>query len=313
MLLEYRKIQVDKVDFTNCWNLHPWELYTLSGELVTSLSRTGILHPPVLLAKDENRFEIVSGFKRLLFASSIAKTAEVGGLIFAKDTEPVVILDIVLTDQGLARPLSLVEKAQFIEICSRYLQPSEIIDTFCTRLSLDKRPSTLSSVTQVLKQHPLLISEVHCGALQDKIVVDLLRLPSATDRIAMVKLFRKLCMGDGKQRKVLPLVRDLAFRKNLSVAAFLEGSSVQEILQHPAMNNPQKLQHLVSFLQHQTNPVSTDAESEFVYNVKSLKLPANWTITHSPSFEKDEVTLSITFNNLSTCQESVSALKRDLT
>ena len=313
MLLENRDIPLHLVDFSSSWNLHPWELYTLSGDLASSFSRAGILHPPILLAKDDSRFEIVCGFKRLLFASSICAPQEVSGLILAENTEPRIILDIVLTDQSLARPLSLVEKARFLEICSRYLQPREIVDTFCDRLMVDKRPSTLSALVEILKQHPLLISEAHCGALQDKIVFELLRIPSETDRVALVKLFQKLGMGDGKQRKFLPLIRDLAFRDRMSIAAYLANSSIEQILEHPDMNNPQKIQHLASFLQHQLNPLATNAEIEFSRDVNSLKIPNNCTIDHSPSFEKDEVTLSITFKNLSACKEWIPILKRSLT
>ena len=313
MLLKSRNIPVDWIDFSSSWNLHPWELYTLSGELASSFSRAGILHPPILLAKDDSRFEIVCGVKRLLFASSVLTQQEVGCLILDKNTEPTVILDIVLTDQNLARPLSIVEKARFLEICSCYLQPREIVDTFRERLMLDKRPSTFSALVEILKQHPMLISEAHCGTLQEKIVMELLRIPSETDRVALVQIFKKLGMGDGKQRKFLPLIRDLAFRDQMPITAFLENPSIEEILEHPEMNNPQKIQHLVSFLQHQSTPLATNAEIEFSRDVKSLKIPDNCTIDHSPSFEKDEVILSIAFKNLSVCKQWIPTLKRSLT
>ncbi|EKD33582.1 MAG: ParB protein [uncultured bacterium] len=313
MLLKSHNIPVDWIDFSSSWNLHPWELYTLSGDLASSFSRAGILHPPILLARDDGRFEIVCGFKRLLFASSVLKPQEVCCLILDKNTEHTVILDIVLTDQSLAHPLSTVEKARFLEICSRYLQPREILDTFCDRLMVDRRLSTLSVLAEILRQHPLLISEAHCGTLQEKIVRELLRIPSATDRVALVKLFNNLGMGEGKQKKFLPLIRDLAYRDKMSIAAYLENPPIEKILEHPDMNNPQKIQHLASFLQHQLNPLTTDAEIEFLREVKSLKIPENCTIDHSPSFEKDEVTLSIAFKNLSVCKEWIPALKRSLT
>ena len=313
MLLKSHNIPVDWIDFSSSWNLHPWELYTLSGDLASSFSRAGILHPPILLARDDGRFEIVCGFKRLLFASSVLTQQEVGCLILDKNTEPTVILDIVLTDQNLARPLSTVEKAQFLEICSRYLQPREILDTFCDRLMVDRRLSTLSVLAEILRQHPLLISEAHCGALQEKIVRELLRIPSETDRVALVQLFKKLGMGEGKQRKFLPLIRDLAFRDEMPIAAFLENPSIEQILEHPEMNNPQKIQHLASFFQHQLHPLATNAEIEFLRDINALKIPENCTIDHSPSFEKDEVILSIAFKNLSVCKQWIPTLKRSLT
>lgn len=311
MLLESRSIPLDRLDFSSSWNLHPWEMYTLSEALASSFAHTGILHPPILLARDDGRFEIVCGFKRLLYVSSISASREVGCLVLAKNTDPTVILDIILTDQSLARPLSLAEKARFLEICRRYLQQREIVEAFCDRLMIDRRPSTFSALGELLKQHPLIISESHCGNLQERIVIDLLRIAEA-DRVAMVKLFNTLGMGEGKQRKFLPLIRDLAYRDGMSIAAFLGDPAIQKILEHPDMNNPQKIQHLTTFLQQQLNPLATGAEIEFAHEVKSLRLLNNWSITHSPSFEKDEVTLSITFKNFSACKDWIQCSRNVL-
>lgn len=313
MLLESRSIPLDSIAFSSHWNLHPWELYTIADSLSSSFSSAGVIHPPILLARDDNRFEIVCGFKRLLFLFSNLQQPTIDCLILAKSTDPAVILDIALTDQGLARPLSIVEKAKFLKIGCLHLQQRVIVDAFFDRLALDRRPSTLSTLLEILNQHPLLISEIHGGRLQDKVVAELLRLSSAVDRLAMVKLFKKLCMGDGKQRKFLPVIRDLASLNNLSVAEYLETSTIQEILEHPNMNNPQKIQRLASFFLHQINPRSTNAEIEFRQKVNSLKLPQNCSIAHSPSFEKDEVTISITFNNYSQCRDWIPTLKQALT
>lgn len=313
MFLQSRHILLDSIDFSNSWNLHPWELYTLRDDLFASLSRTGILHPPIVIAKDNNRFDIVCGFKRLLFASSAGKIQQVDCIVLDGNTPPASILEIVLTDQCIAHPLSMAEKARFLEICTGYLQQQEIVATFCERLMLGKRIATLATLLEVLKQHPLVIAEIHGGALQEKIVMELLRLPKEADRIAMVKLFKNLSMGDGKQRKYLPLIRDLAYRHNTSIAAYLDNPAIQGILHHPEMNNPQKIQHLSTFLQHQTNPLSSQAENDFVRRVRTLQIPENCTITHSPSFETDEVTLSITFDSLSSCRDWIPTLKQNFT
>lgn len=313
MLLECRAVATESIDFSSCWNLHPWELYTLSSDLSASLSRVGILHPPILLARGDDRFEIVAGFKRLLFASSMLEGPQVACLVLAQDTQPAVILEVALADQALARPLSIVEKTRFCQICSRYLQQGEIVDRFGDRVMPDKRPSALAATAAILNQHPSILSAAHSGAVQEKMMLELLRLPSETDRLAMVRLFTELSMGDGKQRKFLPLIRDLAFGKGMSIAAYLENQAIQEILEHQAMNNPQKIQHLGSYLQQQANPLLTAAETAFAHEVRSLKMPDNCTITPSVAFEKDEVTLAMTFKNLSACKKWLASRKDALT
>lgn len=312
-MLQNRNIPLASIDFCERWNLHPWELHTLPDDLKASLFRTGILHPPIVTVKDGNRFEIVCGHRRLLFASSSEQADHINCHILGNETKPVSILDIVLTDQSIAHPLSLAEKARFVKICTEFLEEDEIIDLFFTRLQLAKRRSTLATLLEILGQPPLLVAEIHNGSLQEQRVMELLRLPEAADRVAMVKLFSRLVMNDGKQKKFLPLIRDRAFRLDTSIAAYLEDPSIQGILNHPEMNTPQKAQHLATFLQFQTNPLSSRAEDEFLRKVRALRIPENCTIAHSPSFEKDEVTLSITFSNLSSCEQWLPLLQQSLT
>jgi hypothetical protein len=78
------------------------------------------------------------------------------------------------------------------------------------------------------------------------------------------------------------------------------------------MNIPQKTQHLGILLANRHTPSSTQAEEEFNELVKKLHLPTHCSISHSKSFERDQVTLAITFKNMSECKEKWAILKRIL-
>ena len=81
-----------------------------------------------------------------------------------------------------------------------------------------------------------------------------------------------------------------------------EKKEITAILNHNEMNVPQKIHHLGNLLQQAMTPASALAEGAFVKQVASLQLPANHSISHSPSFEKDEITLSITFKDFVACE-----------
>ncbi len=299
--LSYCTLSLKAIIFTKEWSLHPWDSQTISDALLQSFYRTGIIHKPILLAKEDGRFDILCGFKRLQFALANAQVENIECLVFAKDTKVTVLLDTLLTDQNLYHPLSLAEKAKFIEICTCYLNQQDIILMYLERLQLRKQASTIKELNNILQQDPIMITEIHAGRLQEKMVAELLRLPESSDRLALVLLFRDLAMGDGKQKRFFTLIRDLAFRQNSSISAFLKNPTISEILKHPVLNVPQKLQHLNTYLQHQFCPLSREAEENFARQVQALRLPAQCTVSHSPSFEKDDVTLSITFGNFADC------------
>lgn len=300
------------IDFTTEWSLHPWASTAISDELQDSFGRTGILHKPILLTKAGGRFDIISGFRRLHFLVSRTKAEKIDCLVLAQTSEPASILDILLTDQGLSQPLSLAEKAQFIKICSRFFDHPEIVAGYLERLHLPKRPATINELAVILSQDPLMITEIHAGRLQEKMVSELLRLPAQSDRIAMIRLFKELAMGDGKQKRFFTLIRDISFRQGSAVAAYLKTPAIQEIVKNQGLNTPQKIFHLGNLLQQQIHPSFAQAEGDFVKRVGSLHLPACCTLSHSPSFETDEVTLSISFKNFSACHVRIPELKKSL-
>lgn len=298
-------IPLGEISFTREWSLHPWDSLTISDYLLQSFSQIGIIHKPILLFKEAGCFDILCGFKRLQFAFSAGQAKSVECLVFAKDTEFKTILDTLLTDQSLAKPLSLAEKARFVEICTRFFSHQDIVSVYLERLQLKKKISTITELNNILKLDQIIINEIHTGRLQEKIVAELLRLPRSSDRIALVQLFSDLGMGDGKQKRFFTLIRDLAFRQNSAISAYLKTPAISEILKHPVMNVPQKIHHLNNYLQHQLCPMTSKAEEDFTRQVRDLRLPSRCTISHSPAFEKDDITLSITFGNFADCAKIV--------
>ena len=294
-------VPLSKIAFTRDWNLHPWDAQTIPDTLLQSFHRTGIIHPPILLAKEDGSFDILCGFKRLQFLLANAQMESVGCLVFAKNTGARVLLDALLTDQIFFHPLSLVEKARFIEICTRFLNSQDIVSLYLERLQLRKKTSTINELTNILQQHPLIIAEIHGGRLQEKMAMELLRLPESSDRLALVQLFSDLSMGEGKQKRFFSLIRDLAFRQNIPISHYLELQEISNIVKHPVLNETQKIQRLSIHLQHQLSPTYTEAEEDFARQVRALRLSPKCAISHSPSFEKDDIILSISFGNFTDC------------
>ncbi len=308
-----RAVPLNAIVFSRDWSLHPWESADISDELAQSFHRVGILHKPILLAREGDTFDILCGFKRLRFASSTAHQIEsVECLVFAKDIEATTLLDTLLTDQSLSRPLSLAEKARFVEICCRFFNHQEIVSVYLDRLQLRKQISTIGELENILRQDPIIIAEIHSGRLQEKMVAELLRLPASSDRIAMVHFIRDLALGESKQKRFFTYIRDLASRQDSPIARYLTSPPVSEILTHPVLNVPQKIQHLNMYLQQQLCPMHAKAEEDFTCRVRDLQLPPQCTISHSPSFEKDTITLSITFKNFTECANIAPHINRML-
>ncbi len=302
MHYSHQLIAVDLINTTvTQWSLHPWQSEELQPELQASLARCGILHPPLIMADPSGTLVLVSGRKRIEFIKKYTDASQILCLVIDKDASPHVILELILTDQASAGPLSLAEKARFMDMVCRTSMPEDMQKAFLPRLQLKSGRSTLTNLLKILDQDESIIREIHAGRLQERLVTELLSLPQEADRLALILLFKDLRMGDGQQRKFFNLIRDIAFRQGSSIRLFLQQQEILAILTHPQMNIPQKTQHLGNLLQHALAPTSTLAEEAFRQQVKELQLPTDHSIAHSPSFERDEVTLSITFRDFAQC------------
>jgi hypothetical protein len=133
-------------------------------------------------------------------------------------------------------------------------------------------------------------------------VSEILSLPEESDKLALVQLFKDCGMGDGKQKRFFSLIRDIALREGSTISSYLQQEKIRAILDHEEMNVPQKIHHLGDLLQQELTPSYSLAERDFVKQVKELHLPINYSISHAPSFERDEITLSITFKNIAACK-----------
>ena len=308
----FQSVCFHELKFTGKWSIHPWETEFYSNELKNSIIQTGVIHPPFLLQHSDKKFEVVAGYKRLLIANQYLESDKLGCFILPEDFPKLYILDLLLTDQSNTAPLSLVEKARFIQIAAEYLTDEEIIEQFSARLELKKQNSTIDESLAILNLHSDIVKEIHSGRLQNKMITELLRLKHPEDRLTLVSLFKKLCLGTGKQKKLFSLIRDLAYRNHTSMSDFLNDDEIQKILTHNEMNSPQKAQHLGNLLQKQLTPAYQEVETSFNAFLKKLELPKNLALSHSQAFETDEVTLSINCKNLQECRQLLPEIKNVL-
>jgi hypothetical protein len=76
------------------------------------------------------------------------------------------------------------------------------------------------------------------------------------------------------------------------------------------MNKPQKIANLFTVLQKNLFPQSSSAEEGFLKTVHKMDLPAACSITHSQSFERDDVSVTLTFPSLSIVKNHIQAIKK---
>lgn len=211
-------------------------------------------------------------------------------------------LSIAIEDTLLNRTLTVMEKAIFFQKALQHSSEQEIAEKFLPTMGLSPSIYHIQNLLPLLKlEEPLAIS-LHQGFLNEAVARALVTMPF-TDRMVLFEFMELLHLSISNQKKLTDICRELAKRDNTTIFAILAAPEIQEIINHPEANPPQKAANLLALLTRKRLPRLTEAEEKFRKFQNSLNLPKNVELSHAQSFERDAVTVSITFYNQEELQE----------
>ena len=291
-------ININQITDSQHWNIHPFLQPGISTALAESFRTVGILQPPIVHEKTVGKYDIITGRRRLLAAKNICNLTTCTCFVVPQKTPPREVLSMLLESHLLSSPLlSPMEIACFFDIALQHLSLDELAKTFLSRITSKSNISTVKRLLRLLDLENEIQQLVHHLVLTEGMAYDLLQM-SPQDRVKITGIFVEFQMGGGKQKRLFMLLRDICQRKHIPICLFLERPEITEILQHKEMNNPQKLQHLFSFLQQMSTPTLNADEDSFKLQINRLKLPASCYVQHSPAFESNEINLTIRFADM---------------
>ncbi len=250
-------------------------------------------------------FILLTGYKRLRFWQRQRPQEHILCKCFHTSPTTRQCLAIALYDQKFgSRELTLAEQARFIQLASTVLPDAEKkgLAELLPLLGLKKNPQLVKNLLTLAREPQEVLQAAHNGKISLQIYTELQKLKQQ-DQAALLSLFTRLRLGGGKQRRLLLQLRDCAYARSQSIADLLQQQDFFNIIEHPQFTVSQKIQHLGSLLQTMLQPSLHREEKSFQQQMRQLELPENYVLEHSPSFEKDEVTLKITFADFNHCKQ----------
>jgi len=295
MALQFRtaRIPLDQIDLddTTCV-LDPTPDAPPPPALIESVSRIGILHPPILQGKNPSSYRVVAGRKRLRALSSCCSVCDC--LLLAANTPPQEVLAVALEETRISRRPTPVELAIFFKKCQRWLDDEQLAARFLPSLRLAANAYQLRRLLDLLKLEEPLLLALHEGRLEEGVARELLEIPFA-DRMSLFDLIDVLSLSVGNQKKLVTGCRELSRRQDTSVGNILADPALRAILHNEASNPPQKATQLMAWLTDQRLPRLREAEKNFRRFCGKLDLLPGMTLRPAQSFEKDSLTLTIDF------------------
>ncbi len=286
--------QIDMSDTT--FSLTPSSARRPSPALLESVSRSGVLHPPILRETKAGAYQVVAGRLRLMAINEIQPALSHTCLLLADDTPEITSLAINLEDTLLRGRISTVEQAIFFRKTLRWIDEADAARDFLPLLGYKSHPRIISELMKLLDLEEPLQLGVHDGLLYEGVARDLL-LCSFPERLALFEIIETFGLSVGSQKKLFTCCKELALRHRTSMIAVLADARLKEILQNQEMNPPQKGANILRVLAEMCSPRLTEAEQEYRSFVGKLMLPQGVSVEHAPAFEKNSLSLAIQFKN----------------
>ncbi len=294
--MQLHRLALTKIDFQDeTYLLQPVPCQEPPGPLVASLKRVGILHPPLVDEAEQGRYRIISGRNRLLAARKLHFTSCECRVLPANST-PQETFTLLLEEKITFTPPTFVEQAIFFKKISSWLDIDEAARRFLPLLGLEAHPSQAKKLLRLNNLEEVIQETLHEGGLDPKVAWELEKFPFL-DRMALFEIMMTLKLSVGNQKKITLISREVAVRSKTTIAAFLANDQCQEILNNTELNPPQKTSHFMAWLQKKQFPLLSQAEQDFKDFCRSLHLPPGASVQHAPFFEKDEISLTLTFKN----------------
>jgi hypothetical protein len=254
------------------------------GDLVRSIDAIGLIHPPLLLAKKNNQFQIVSGFRRIAACAALGLTDI--DACFAEHS-PLLNAKLAITDNSFQRSLNWVELARAYHLLFHSVSREKDIIELLGVLGL---PDNIGMAEKI---RPL----AQCAeAIQEGVISDLISLPvalelggleSATGSL-LARIFQTLGLGLNVQREILVLVKEIAARESKSIPDILNEKEIQEILEDKTFDRTRKRVLLRERLKLRRFPCIERASARFQEHLKQLKLPTKTRLVAPKYFESNE-------------------------
>lgn len=265
-----------------------------TDDLVDSIDSIGLLNLPLLIENHGN-YIIVCGFRRIEACQRLG-WSHLNARILHSDTTRFECVKFAITDNAFQRPLNLVEQSRSIHMLSGFFKDQKGL---AKKISIFGLPAN-QSIIKKIKRVCHLSTPIQRGILSKTIsLTTALELGNlnkdAGDGFAI--LFSRLKLGLNRQREVITLVKEIAFRDGISIQDVFDEKGMRHILKNEDLDARQMARKIRNYLRQRRFPSITEAEKTFEKHLKKLELGSGIKLIPPLNFEGTDYTLKISFKD----------------
>ena len=276
--------------------------------LRSSIEEVGLIQP-VLLRKQGDAYQIISGFRRISVFKDLGHSEIEARISGKEDGDEPGLFSLALHENMMTRGFNSAEKAIALDkLVHRFLlDPTVVIRTFLPLLSLEPHEKILKTYLSLAGME----EEVKNYVVKEEVSRQNIRLLSgytSEDRQAVIRLLPYLKLTDSRLREILTLVEEVSRRDGTPVRDILNRPEIGQVLSEKALTSSQRAERLKKVVTHLRYPRRRQMEMDFESRKRNLDLSSGISIYHSPHFEDPTLRIEFQFETLEEYRAVVSSL-----
>jgi len=261
-------------------------------KLKLSIKEIGLLHPPLVTRRD-NRFILVSGWKRVLACHELSLSPIPVYVIEEKDELQTFL--IAFYENLAAREFGLLEKAEALSRLKRFGEDEvKIIRHYLPLLDIPQTLSHLDSYLAFSGFEPEVKRVAHEKSMTFPALKLLAEFEAEEQRILLPFL---LPLGQNKRKEILEDLIEISRRNDISVKNLILSEKIQAIQDTDALTPLQKAEKIRLLLRKQRYPAFSSWKDSFDSLLKRMRWPEEVSVGPSPFFEDENFTVTFTFED----------------
>ena len=262
--------------------------------LCASIEKAGVINPILVTRNETGRFDIVSGYRRILALRALRETK-----VLCKDVTAVFpsFFERFLTnfyDNLSLRTFNDIEKALVLHKLQRYLSGKEIVAEFMPLLSLPSHEDTLKFYLELITLEEELQLAIAKKEISVKAAKALMEFDLSSQKI-LFQWVNALRFNLNQQVKLFEYAQDIGRREGRTITQVLSEESFLLILNDARLNTPQKAKKVLETLRVRRYPRLAHAQQVIGRTLAAIPLPRGAAIHYDPSLEDPNYHLEVDF------------------
>lgn len=301
-------IHIDKIDLSDetfSTNFRP-DLQALRY----SIKELGLIHP-VLLRGKGNRYQIISGYRRIAVLNELGIREVSSRLLEEDERDDLQLFSLALHENMTTRGLNPVEKALALHklIYLFKVKPPQVIQTYLPLLRLEPNEKILNTYLSLAQME----DKVKEYVLREEVSRSNIRKLTGLrpeDRSVLIPFLSSLKLGENRLREILTLLDEISRRDGLKIGEIVKRPELQTVLSQKELTASQKTERVKKVLINFRYPRMHQLEEEFERRRRNLHLPPQLSIHHQPFFEGKGLSIEFHFESMEEYRDILSFLSQ---